>query len=199
MCVCVCGRGGAGAGGTGGCAPATCAPTAAQPLPIALPPLSSRTSSDCSRGRQGIPALVLLDGATGEIISKDGCKIVSSDGIAGFSWKDGVSGGGSKGGNGGPGDTVFRALAATGVEIPEDLSALSLRELKGLLLQCQVSQVDICTCAHGQRNRDRQTDRARARERARDGESQSDREGVSSTEPPTSALWACFYRHLATT
>jgi hypothetical protein len=65
----------------------------------------------------------LLDGATGEIISKDGRTIVSSDGIAGFSWKDGVSGGGSKGGNGGPGDTVFRAPAATGVEIPEDLSA----------------------------------------------------------------------------
>jgi hypothetical protein len=84
----------------------------------------------------------LLDGATGEIISKDGRTIVSSDGIAGFSWKDGVFGGGSKGGNGGPGDTVFRAPAATGVEIPEDLSALSLRELKGLLLQCQVSQVE---------------------------------------------------------
>jgi len=149
---------------------ATCAPTAAQllpnrcsiaaqPLPIAPPP--------SLLGRQGIPALVLLDGATGEIISKDGRTIVSSDGIAGFSWKDGVSGGGSKGGNGGPGDTVFRAPAATGVEIPEDLSALSLRELKGLLLQCQVSQVDICICAHGQRNRDRQRARARERERER--------------------------------
>jgi hypothetical protein len=161
----------------------------------------SRASSDCSRGRQGMPALVLLDGATGEIISKDGRKIVSSDGIAGFSWKDGVSGGGSKGGNGGPGDTVFRAPAATGVEIPEDLSALSLRELKGLLLQCQVSQVDICICAHGQRNRKTETDRqsARARARERDGERESEREGVSSIESRTSALWACFYRHLTTT
>ena len=140
----------------------------------------SRASSDCSRGRQGIPALVLLDGATGEIISKDGRTIVSSDGIAGFSWKDGVSGGGSKGGNGGPGDTVFRAPAVTGVEIPEDLSALSLRELKGLLLQCQVSQVDICICAHGQRNRDRQTERAcaLARERERWRERERERSQV---------------------
>ena len=188
-------------GGRVGVLLATCAPTAAQllpnrssisaqPLPIALPPLPSRASSDCSPGRQGIPALVLLDGATGEIISKDGRTIVSSDGIAGFSWKDGVFGGGSKGGNGGPGDTVFRAPAVTGVEIPEDLSALSLRELKGLLLQCQVSQVDICICAHEQRNRDRQTERACARARERETERARARE-KSSIESPTSALWAC--------
>ena len=163
MCVCVRGGGG-GDGWAGGCALfATCFPTAAQSLPNRCPLLSPPSLL----GRQGIPALVLLDGATGEIISKDGHTIVSSDGIAGFSWKDGVSGGGSKGGNGGPGDTVFRAPAATGVGIPEDLSALSLRELKGLLLQCQVSQVDICICAHGQRNRDRQRERARASERER--------------------------------
>ena len=143
VCVCVCGEGGRVC-----VLLATCAPTAAQSLPnrcltaAHCSPPPSRASSDCSRGRQGIPALVLLDGATGEIISKDGRTIVSSDGIAGFSWKDGVSGGGSKGGNGGPGDTVFRAPAATGVGISEDLSALSLRELKGLLLQCQVSQVE---------------------------------------------------------
>ena len=171
------------------CAPCNlrpnCCPTAAQSLPNRCPLLSPPSLL----GRQGIPALVLLDGATGEIISKDGRTIVSSDGIAGFSWKDGVSGGGSKGGNGGPGDTVFRAPAATGVEIPEDLSALSLRELKGLLLQCQVSQVDICICAHGQRNRDRQRERARARERERRRESA--RKDVSSIESPTSALWAC--------
>ena len=150
-------------------------------------------------GRQGIPALVLLDGATGEIISKDGRKIVSSDGIAGFSWKDRVSGGGSKGGNGGPGDTVFRAPAATGVEIPEDLSALSLRELKCLLLQCQVSQVDICVCATWTEEQ-RQTERARARERERerDGESESEREGVSSIESLTSALWACSSSSIVT-
>ena len=132
----------------------------------------------------------MLDGATGKVISKDGRKIVSSDGIAGFSWKDGVSGGGSKGGNGGPGDTIFRAPAATGVEIPEDLSALSLRELKGLLLQCQVFQEDICICAHGQRKRDRQRERERERARERETERARARE-KSSIESPTSALWAC--------
>jgi thiol-disulfide isomerase/thioredoxin len=68
---------------------------------LALPFADPHALSD-KYAIQGIPALVLLDGATGELISKDGRKIVSSDGAgAGFPWKDGLSGGGSREEDGG--------------------------------------------------------------------------------------------------
>ena len=59
--------------------------------------------------------MVLLDGAPGEIISKDGRKIISSDGAgAGFPWKDGLSVGGSKGENGGRAAPSNREAARAG-------------------------------------------------------------------------------------
>ena len=65
--------------------------------PPAFPFLFSKLLLTALSRVQGIPTLVLLDGKTGELITKDGRNIISSDAAgANFPWKDGA--GANKGG-----------------------------------------------------------------------------------------------------
>ena len=104
----------------------------------------------------GIPTLLFLDALTGKVLEWKGRERILEDHTgANLPWASTVrhreraraeAGARTSGGGGEEKEVVYRAPAATGVEIPEDLSTLSLKDLKRLLQQCKMSQVIVRVC-----------------------------------------------------
>jgi hypothetical protein len=125
-------------------------------LPYAFRDIDKRLSNTFKV--TGIPTLLFLDAVTGKVLEWKGRERITEDHTgANLPWASTVrhrertcaeASARTSGGGGGEEEVVYRAPAATGVDIPEDLSKLSLKELKRLLLQCKMSQVvtRVCVC-----------------------------------------------------
>ena len=126
----------------------------------------------------GIPTLLFLDAVTGNVLEWNGRERITQDHTgANLPWASTVrhrerasaeaSARTSEKGGGEEKDVVYRAPAVTGVDIPEDLSKLSLKELKRLLQQCKMSQVVtrvcVCVCVCVCRQGDRDAEKKRRR------------------------------------
>ena len=124
-------------------------------LPYAFRDLDKRLSNTFKV--TGIPTLLFLDAVTGKVLECKGRERITEDHTgANLPWASTVrhrertcaeaSARTSEKGGGEEKEVVYRAPAATGVEIPEDLSTLSLKDLKRLLQQCKMSQVIVRVC-----------------------------------------------------